>query len=203
MKLVWVVLLICGLTSGQQDEAAPETQSCVSDICELSTTMDALAEKVKAVEDTVKQSLNQILDLQNKDRVKVIFSAATGGGLSPIGPFNTDITLVYKTVITNIGNSYNSATGVFAAPVAGFYFFAIFFHAGGELEARLQLYKNSQLMVHTHDHKSTSDTADNGGNAVFLQLQQGDHIYVVLPAGRHVWGSDYSTTFSGFLVSQM
>ena len=55
----------------------------------------------------------------------------------------------------------------------------------------------------THDHKSDSETADNGGNAVFLQLQQGDGLYVELAENCHVWASPYQTSFSGFLVSQM
>uniref|UniRef100_A0A8C9X2X9 C1q domain-containing protein n=1 Tax=Sander lucioperca TaxID=283035 RepID=A0A8C9X2X9_SANLU len=89
-----------------------------------------------------------------------------------IGPFNTDTTLIYKRVMTNISDAYSPSTGIFIAPVAGVYYFTIFYHAGGGKEGRLFLYdENNDMVVMTHDHISHSDTADNGGNAAFLQLQ--------------------------------
>ncbi|XP_078020618.1 complement C1q subcomponent subunit B-like [Epinephelus lanceolatus] len=157
--------------------------------------------RLKDSESRLKNSENQLLELRNKERTKVIFSAATGGGQA-IGPFNTDKTLIYRTVITNIGDAYSPHTGIFVAPVAGVYYFTIFFHAGGHERAGLLLYKNNQLMIMTSDHQTEADTADNGGNAAFLQLQPGDHVYVVLAANSHVWGTSH-TTFSGLLVTQM
>uniref|UniRef100_A0A3Q1JRZ3 C1q domain-containing protein n=1 Tax=Anabas testudineus TaxID=64144 RepID=A0A3Q1JRZ3_ANATE len=100
---------------------------------------------------------------------KVVFSAAISG-FGHTGPFNTDTTLIYKTVITNIGNAYNQFTGIFAAPVAGIYNFTFFYHAGGSEVVNLALIKNNQVVVMAYDHKSLQDGADNGGNAVFLQL---------------------------------
>lgn len=41
---------------------------------------------------------------------QVIFSAAAGG-TGVIGPINADITLIYRTVITNIGSAYSPITG--------------------------------------------------------------------------------------------
>ena len=41
---------------------------------------------------------------------KVLFSAAAGGS-GAIGPFNSDSTFIYKTVITNIGGGYSESTG--------------------------------------------------------------------------------------------
>lgn len=67
----------------------------------------------------------------------------------------------------------------------------------------LSLIKNNQVVVTAYDHRTSHDGADNGGNAVFLQLQQGDQVYVRLGANTNVWGNDAITTFSGFLVSHV
>ncbi|XP_039465643.1 complement C1q subcomponent subunit B-like [Oreochromis aureus] len=161
--------------------------------------------KLNHTANRLKESENQILELQHKERTKIIFSATLGSS-GHIGPFNTDIILVYKGVITNIGNAYSPVTGVFTAPIAGVYYFIIFCHARGDRSQRLYLYKNNEVMVMTNDHAIDIDTSretDNGGNAVFLQLQQGDKVYVVLEEETHVWGGESQTTFSGFLVTQM
>ncbi|KAL7375377.1 hypothetical protein ABVT39_016347 [Epinephelus coioides] len=163
----------------------------------------AMKEKIAVMETRLEDSESQIWDLRNKERTKVIFSAATGGGYKDIGPFNKNTTLIYRTVLTNIGDAYSPHTGVFVAPVAGVYYFTIFYHAQGLLHSRLWLFKNRQHMLTTNDHQTNADGADNGGNAVFMQLQPGDQVYVLMDKGSHVWGTDYHTTFSGFLVTQM
>ncbi|XP_030286444.1 complement C1q-like protein 4 [Sparus aurata] len=132
-------------------------------------------------------------------KTKVAFSASMNKG-GAYGPFNTDVTLGYNKVYTNIGDAYNSSTGVFTAPVKGVYHFSFFYHAGGHSQSGLRLYKNSEMIVRTSDHQSISDGADNGGNGVVLQLQQGDQVYVSMPANHHVWAADH-TTFSGFQIS--
>uniref|UniRef100_A0A671VX85 Complement C1q-like protein 4 n=1 Tax=Sparus aurata TaxID=8175 RepID=A0A671VX85_SPAAU len=133
-------------------------------------------------------------------KTKVAFSASMNKG-GAYGPFNTDVTLGYNKVYTNIGDAYNSSTGVFTAPVAAVYHFTFFYHAGGHHASKLELFKNSQMIARSSDHQTGSDTADNGGNAVVLQLQQGDRVYVRMPASHHVWAADNSTSFSGFLLS--
>ncbi|MGL4876534.1 C1q-like domain-containing protein [Paraclostridium dentum] len=98
--------------------------------------------------------------------------------------------------------SHFISTGVFTAPVAGVYYFSMFYHAEGQRDTMLSLYKNNEPIAMSHDHKSDTDTGDNGGNAVFVQLQQGDRVFVQLAANAHVWGKDHHTTFSGFLVAK-
>uniref|UniRef100_A0A3B4X1B9 Complement C1q tumor necrosis factor-related protein 3-like n=1 Tax=Seriola lalandi dorsalis TaxID=1841481 RepID=A0A3B4X1B9_SERLL len=124
---------------------------------------------------------------RDKARTMVVFSVKAEEG-GAYGPFNSDRTMMYNTVITNIGDAYDKCTGVFTAPTAGVYYFTFFYH-------------NEEQVVMTSDHKSCSDNADNGGNAVFLKLEKGDEVCVHLPAGAHVWASGGHTTFSGFLVN--
>lgn len=95
------------------------------------------------------------------------------------------------------------STGIFAAPVPGIYYFTFFYHAGGTHPVSLFLMKNNQIIVTTFDHSTAHDGADNGGNAVFLQLQQGDQVFMRMAANTAVWGNDAITTFSGFLASQI
>ncbi|XP_062300620.1 complement C1q-like protein 3 isoform X22 [Scomber scombrus] len=199
--IVSICLLVffgCGLNFAQ-----PGDESYVS-----KTEFDALKEKLENLEtklrDTEIRQINsdsQIAELKNQERTKVIFSAAAGGS-GNIGPFNTETTLIYRAVLTNIGGAYSQYTGIFTAPVAGVYYFTFYSHGGGEQRAMLKLYNNNQFIVRADDHPS-NDPADNGGNAVFLQLQQGDQVYVRLGENCHVWGGSNVTTFSGFLVSQL
>uniref|UniRef100_A0A8P4KC58 C1q domain-containing protein n=1 Tax=Dicentrarchus labrax TaxID=13489 RepID=A0A8P4KC58_DICLA len=213
-----------------ETERTSETQSCFPDMCEFLKEFGAIKEKQTVMETRLKdsetrlkdsetrlmdsetrltdsetrlkESENQILELKSKEKTVVVFSAAAGGS-GHIGPFNTDTTVVYKVVKTNIGNAYSQFTGTFAAPVPGIYYFTFFYHAGGSQRVSLTLIKNNESVVTTYDHTTSHDGADNGGNAVFLQLQQGDQVYVRLGANTHVWGDNFITTFSGFLVSQV
>uniref|UniRef100_UPI0037E8A760 complement C1q-like protein 3 n=1 Tax=Semicossyphus pulcher TaxID=241346 RepID=UPI0037E8A760 len=158
-----------------------------------------LKAKLAALESRLNESENQIVALRSKERQKVIFSAEAGPR-GAIGPFGSETTLVYQRVITNVGNAYSGSTGVFTAPFAGVYYFTIFHHAGGTPGTELFLYRNNERVVQTQDHPAVYETAHNGGNAVFLELQQGDQVYVRMGPDSHVYGSSYHTTFSGFLV---
>ncbi|KAA8582655.1 hypothetical protein FQN60_006326 [Etheostoma spectabile] len=77
------------------------------------------------------------------------------------------------------------------------------YHGGGSHDTGLTLVKNNEDIVKANDHSSTYDRADNGGNAVFLRLQPRDMVFVRLAAYLYVWGTDYHTTFSGFLVTPL
>uniref|UniRef100_A0A3B3VBB8 Complement C1q-like protein 2 n=1 Tax=Poecilia latipinna TaxID=48699 RepID=A0A3B3VBB8_9TELE len=229
----WMLVLFCGLTLAQDDVNETETLSSFPEMSILLQELGAVKAKLEAVETKLKETKsqvlvvndkgksletklketeNQVLVLQEKGKVifikfffteayKVVFSAGIGGGA--IGPFSTSKTLVYTRVITNLGNAYNQHTGIFVAPVRGMYYFSFFYHAGGGHPVGLNLMKNNQLVVQSSDHKTLNDTADNGGNAAFMELQQGDQVYVQMQPNTHIWGSSYRTTFSGFLLHQV
>ncbi|CAK6980192.1 hypothetical protein F7725_004747 [Scomber scombrus] len=191
--------------SQMQSASSPDISDLLMKLGEklqdMETRLKETETRLNISENRLRSSENQIMDLRSKERTKVIFSAATSGS-GPIGPFNTATTLIYRTVITNIGGAYSPSTGIFTAPVAGVYYFTFYHHAGGEHRAILNLYNNNQFIVRVYQHLS-NDQANNGGNAVFLQLQRGDQVYVRLGVYSHVWGTGNVTTFSGFLVSQI
>ncbi|XP_069015033.1 complement C1q-like protein 2 [Embiotoca jacksoni] len=207
LTILLFVSLFCGSTLAENDgnstdkEVVSETQLCFSDTCSLLKEFGAMREKLSALENRLKDSETQIHKMKNKETTTVVFSAAIGGN-GAIGPFSKDTTIIFRKVITNIGNAYNQYTGIFAAPVAGIYYFTFFHHAGGTHRVSLNLIQNNQVVVEAYDHQTSHDGADNGGNAVFLQLQQGEQVFVRLNANTHVWGNDYVTTFSGFLLKQ-
>ncbi|XP_041635213.1 complement C1q-like protein 4 [Cheilinus undulatus] len=207
--MLWLFLLFCGLTLAQDVSNHPDT-SC-SPTCDLLKEFDAIKKKLISLETRLNDTETKLennerknLELERQaENAKVIFSAATGGGGSRIGPFREASILVYRTVFANIGGAYNETSGVFTAPVTGVYYFSFSYHAGGAHGTRLALLKNSRTIVMSGDQQSRGDRTDNGGNTVFLQLQQGDQVHMQMAAETQVWGSDYHTTFSGFLVSQM
>ncbi|XP_041635211.1 complement C1q-like protein 2 [Cheilinus undulatus] len=229
--MMWLVLLFCSAALAQDVTIGTVVERCSPDMCDLLKQFGAMSEKLSAMETKLQDSDTRlrdsenrlqnsearlrdsenrlqaseakILELKNKENTRVMFSAASGTPNAAVGPFDTATTLIYKRVITNIGNAYNSTTGIFTAPVAGVYYFTFFYHAGGEHQVFLALYKNSQMIVDSTDHASSADTADNGGNAVILQLQQGDQMFMRMEPNTHIWGNNHVTTFSGYLITAM
>uniref|UniRef100_A0A4W5PRB1 C1q domain-containing protein n=1 Tax=Hucho hucho TaxID=62062 RepID=A0A4W5PRB1_9TELE len=125
------------------------------------------------------------------DRPKVAFSAALthSGG---VGPFNTDTTLIYSKVFTN--------TGIFTAPVRGVYYFRFtaFEYRTGQAMA-VYLYHNNKRLMFNYD--TNDQYYEYISNALSVELEEGDVVYIRLPAGRGLWdNSNNHNTFSGFLL---
>uniref|UniRef100_A0A4W5RNN9 C1q domain-containing protein n=1 Tax=Hucho hucho TaxID=62062 RepID=A0A4W5RNN9_9TELE len=123
------------------------------------------------------------------ERPRVAFSAALteDGSGSNKGPFNTETTLVYGKVITNIGNAYNPTTGIFTAPVRGLYHFTFYCHAFGA--------NPGERIAATADHTS-GDLADYGSNGLVLMLEVGAQVYMPLDTNSRLYDDDNGHNFS-------
>uniref|UniRef100_A0A8C7FJ74 C1q domain-containing protein n=1 Tax=Oncorhynchus kisutch TaxID=8019 RepID=A0A8C7FJ74_ONCKI len=134
------------------------------------------------------------------ERPKVAFSTSLGK-TGHQGPFNTATTVIYKNIFTNTGEHYNQATGIFTAPVRGVYHFS--FTMGDFLQSTvmgLTLFKNEQQIIHSGevgDHQQFRYAS----NAVILQLEVGDVVFMQLPANYRIYDdSNHRNTFIGILL---
>lgn len=118
-----------------------------------------------------------------------------------IGPFKTDITLKFSRVLSNIGQAYNTQTGVFTAPVRGAYYFRF----TGFISQRnkwlgVNLFHNDKRVCWNSDYNSDAGYTILS-NGFVLELEKGDIVYLVLPANHVVFDNIHnSTVFSGFLI---
>ncbi|XP_030293623.1 uncharacterized protein LOC115594008 isoform X4 [Sparus aurata] len=139
------------------------------------------------------------LERENAEKPKVAFYAGlTNAG--QLGPYNTDITLKYSKVFTNIGNAYNPSTGFFTAPVKGVYnlqFTGYCYHGGN---VAVHVYKNNQRIMNNWEI-SNDNVPGYLTNSLVLELTAGDEIHLVLPSGFsiHDSGNNHSS-FSGSLL---
>ncbi|XP_017570671.1 collagen alpha-1(VIII) chain-like [Pygocentrus nattereri] len=139
---------------------------------------------------------------ENSRRRKVAFSYASGLN-GNFGPHSSDITVVFRKKITDVGKAFSPVTGVFTAPLRGVYYFR-FNLLGHSSSHRLAtcLYKNHEKILDVTKYPRGKYTYAVGGAT--LLLQKGDHVYVVLRQQSQVYdNSDNHCTFSGFLLFPM
>ncbi|KAK1886642.1 Complement C1q-like protein 2 [Dissostichus eleginoides] len=139
----------------------------------------------------------QELQRQNADRPQVAFSAGlTDSGA--VGPFTTDTTLKYIKVFTNIGQAYSPTTGIFTAPVRGVYYFRFNIWETHSAYTGVELFHNYKRKIKIHGYNDGTGYITTS-NAVVLQLEKGDVVYILLPANVSVYDDSYNRIiFSGF-----
>ncbi|MEQ2202679.1 hypothetical protein XENOCAPTIV_012114 [Xenoophorus captivus] len=138
------------------------------------------------------------MGLRHKCKVTVAFGASIGTG-GNVGPYNTEITLIYKKVYMNTG-SFNPATGIFTAPVRGVYYFSFSGHNISSKPMGLQLMKNGVQVVTVYNHVAGNrhETATNG---MTLLLDVGDQVYMRLRQNTWIYdNSNDHSTFIGHLL---
>ncbi|XP_039972744.1 complement C1q-like protein 2 [Xiphias gladius] len=171
-----------------------ELKSLQDSVTELRTENLGVKERLEATEKELQAMRNA---------PKVAFAVSLGGnGLQKTTSGSK--TLVYKDILTNIGQAYNSETGVFTAPVRGVYYIRFTANAPTNFPMSAVLYKNNaaiQLIAHEQPSGEGSDTASNGAA---LLLEQGDTLSMQLWHNTQIWdNSNHHSTFSGFLLFPM
>ncbi|KAG5266315.1 hypothetical protein AALO_G00229610 [Alosa alosa] len=181
-------------------------QSCLTEVRGMQRELITLVEQQREELRLAKAQVEKQIDaLKNEVRPSnVAFSTSFSVKTDKhIGPLKTDTTLLFDLVFTNVGNAYDTTTGLFTAPLKGVYQFNYHIFAGGDQGAGhgagAKLFKNKDEVVTAYNHVAPHDI--NTSQSVILQLQEGDTVCLLLEAGW--WVAAYTghlTTFSGHLL---
>ncbi|XP_078310363.1 uncharacterized protein LOC144618362 [Crassostrea virginica] len=173
------------------DDLKNITSSLQADIGEYETNQLKISATISSLE---LFRINQTLT-KCDPKQKVAFTA---GVTSDSSTWNSG-TLIFNSVILNIGNGYNPSTGVFTSPVAGTYVFYVTAVEYNKQFLNVDIVLNSASKVRTYSHNSAA--YQTGTNMVVLNLQKGDSVWV-----KHSSGTGYHThsvpltTFTGFQI---
>uniref|UniRef100_A0A096M4Z0 C1q domain-containing protein n=1 Tax=Poecilia formosa TaxID=48698 RepID=A0A096M4Z0_POEFO len=170
---------------------------------ELEQLYQAQGDELQQIKIRTNSTQKQVEVLKREGEVRqVAFSAslmASGGG--DIGPFNAYTSLIFRNVVSNIGNAYNPNTGFFTAPVRGVYHFNyhIYGHGHSSHGSGAVLVKNGEYIFMAYEHQTTLGA--NSANTVTMLLELGDVVYLLQRVNTRIFDDQlHYTTFSGLLL---
>ncbi|XP_076074685.1 heavy metal-binding protein HIP-like [Mytilus galloprovincialis] len=141
----------------------------------------------------------QMIRKQLASSIDISFSAKLGTSIADISPWNT---VVFDKAITNNGNGYNTATGIFTVPITGTYYFSstILTKMKSTVEMSLRVNEKDSMLMYAC---ATTLTYNSATNSIIVKLNKDDKVKIIKYGP---WGSRpfyihrIWSTFTGFLL---
>ncbi|XP_072304724.1 uncharacterized protein [Eucyclogobius newberryi] len=181
-----------------QEELKSTQEELKSTQEELKSTQQQHGSELEVLRSQLSEAESRVSTMEAKLEPKVAFSVGlTDRGA--MGPFNVETTLIYEKVFYNMGQGYNSVTGVFTAPVKGVYYFTFnAFKYNINTSTAIWMYHNQERLLLNrgiYSHQA------NYSNARIIQMEEGDVLYMRLPANYMIHDDpDNLRSLSGFLL---
>ncbi|XP_031173254.1 complement C1q-like protein 4 [Sander lucioperca] len=213
ISVSFTLWLLLGAVSAKEsnDYQLPFPEDIYAALREMTASMFQLKADMRLLQretqEQVAQLKTEVDKLKQQLQVRQIaFSASLmdGGQEATIGPYPTTPTLIFKHIITNIGNAYNPNSGVFTAPVRGAYNFewTVAAHGDGSHASAAWLVRNSEHIFIAYEHETVGFMSSSNGATVLLEV--GDVVFVRLAGNCRVYDNvNHHTTFSGSLLFPM
>lgn len=116
-------------------------------------------------------------------------------------------TLIFDTVITNVGCSYNHHDGVFTAPVSGVYVFNWNLYSSYNGDVVSELMVNSEKKGGRRSYSKTDEEDHSSSGCVVVEISQRDIVYVRTHPTHEQRGDIisypgvYESSFSGWILA--
>ncbi|OWF52834.1 heavy metal-binding protein HIP-like [Mizuhopecten yessoensis] len=128
----------------------------------------------------------------------LVFHATLSTSYSIMSPKQT---IVYNTVITNVGNAYDSNFGVFKATAPGLYEFIATVSAYTGYYVDVEMVLNNRMLCRAH---AGAPDMEIGMCVSMVHLNTGDDVFVRHYSGRgtYIYGGYNYPSFSGHLIAR-